>query len=186
MTKNDRERMVKGRLILIGLVLIFAVPVFVAKAILVNQWYQPGVTRQGITIEPRVTFQMLGMDNPFANQRWLLGYMLPAECDAICQQQLHLMQQSHVELGQYQDQVVPVVFVTSESDTTQLADRKVTLIKVSDSFLKRVKTSEYVIVDPSGQLVMRYHKLSQPAALVEQNEGLVDDLRKMLKVSHLG
>ncbi|SDH98512.1 hypothetical protein SAMN04488136_14130 [Vibrio xiamenensis] len=180
------NRIIKGRLILIGLVLLFAVPVFVAKAILVNQWYQPGVTNRGILIEPRVTYQTLGMTNPFASKQWQLGYVLPAECGAICQQQMHLLQQSHVALGKYQDNVAPVVFVTPDSDLAQLYDRKVTAIEVSAQFLELVEASEYLIVDPLGQLVMRYQKLSQPEELVEQSQGLLADLRKMLKLSRLG
>ncbi|MFB9135394.1 hypothetical protein M1D72_06450 [Vibrio sp. AK197] len=180
------NRIVKGRLMLIGLVSLFAIPVFVAKAILVNQWYQPGVTNRGVLIEPRVTYQSLGVDNPFEQQKWQLGYVLPEQCGAVCQQQLHLLQQSHIALGKYQTNVEPVVFVTPQSDTSQLDDRKFTQVAVSPEFLSLVQHSEYVIVDPLGQLVMRYLHFSQPDDLVEQSKGILADLRKMLKLSRVG
>ncbi len=178
--------MAKGRLRVIGLLVAFAVPVFVAKAILVNQWFAPGANQRGTPMDNAVSYQSLGMENPFKGQKWQLGYVLPRECGAVCQQQLHLLQQGHIELGQYQDSVEPVVFINQESDVAELYDRTFSSIEIADDFLKQVGESEYVIIDPQGHLVMRYQALSQPDELVEQNQGILTYLRKMLKVPEVG
>lgn len=176
----------RGRIILVSLILLFALPVVIAKAILSNQWYQSGVTNSGKLIEPLASFESMGVDNPLYKQSWQLGYLVPKSCDQFCVQQLHLLGQSHLALGKYQARVAPVLMLAPDSDPNVQARYDFQSIKVNEEFEKRIHGFEFVIVDPLGQLVMRYPKVSSEKGLVVQSKGLLADLRKLLKLSRVG
>ncbi len=42
-----KQRRSRGRLVLIGLILIFALPAIIAKTVLEHNWYTSGVTNTG-------------------------------------------------------------------------------------------------------------------------------------------
>lgn len=107
----DPKTVRRGRLTLIALVVFFALPFIIAKAILSNNWYESGVTNHGQLIEPRMTFETLGLDNPLQSQSWQLGFMLPAACDEACMNRLYIMGQTYLALGKYKERVAPVVYV---------------------------------------------------------------------------
>lgn len=181
-----KNRVVRGRLILVSLVLLFALPVIVAKVILSNNWYQSGVTNNGQLFDPVVSYKSLGLNNPLQSQSWQLGFVVPAKCDRFCSQQLYLLGQSHTALGKYQARVTPVVYFTADSDASVKKDYPYRIIDVSNSFTEEVHESEFLIVDPLGQLVMRYPKVDTANKLVTQSKGLLSDLKKLLKLSRVG
>lgn len=176
---------VRGRVIFVGLVLMFALPAIIAKTILSQHWYQAGVTNKGELIEPMTSYSTLGVNNPYEKQQWQLGYVIPSDCTAFCQQQIHLLGQSHIALGKYQTRVAPVLLITSKSDPN-VESLDYHHVSVNQQFSGVVDEYEYVIVDPLGQLVMRYPKASEESELVAQSKGLLADLRKLLKLSRVG
>ncbi len=176
----------RGRIILIALVLMFVLPVIVAKTVLVNHWYHSGVTNKGVLIEPRTSFESLGLDNPYQEKQWQLAYVLPKVCDDFCQQQLYLLGQSHIALGKYQSRVSPVLLVAKDSDVGAIKTEPFNTITVRGEISQIVSDFEYVIVDPLGQLVMRYPKVESQELLVGQSKNVLADLRKLLKLSRVG
>ncbi|WGV98718.1 hypothetical protein QF117_01765 [Vibrio sp. YMD68] len=176
----------RGRLLLLSLIFVFAIPVISAKLILANHWYEPGVTNQGVLIEPSTTFSQLGTDNPLEQQSWQLAYAVPEVCDTFCEKQLHLLGQSYIALGQYKERVEPVLLLTQRSDTNAVKDFHYRAIEVTEAFSERVGEFETVIVDPLGQLVIRYPKANNEGDLVAQSKGLLADFRKLLKLSRVG
>ncbi|PMH44537.1 hypothetical protein BCU68_03280 [Vibrio sp. 10N.286.49.B3] len=176
----------RGRAILCLLVLIFALPALIAKVILDNQWYQSGVTNKGQLIEPTVSYHSLGMSNPREEQSWQVAYVLPSSCQQFCQQQIHLLAQSITALGQYQQRVDLVLFTREENSLyPALSSYAPPVFIDSPLFSQQVKPFESVIIDPLGQLVMRYPKVSEDI-LVKQSKGLLSDLRKLIKLSRVG
>ncbi|WP_295895318.1 hypothetical protein [uncultured Vibrio sp.] len=176
----------RGRILLIALVFVFAMPVISAKLILSNQWYESGVTNRGLLVEPPTNLATLGINNPLEKISWQLGYVVPQVCDSFCEKQLYLLGQSHVALGKEKSRVEPVVLVTNNSDSDALKTLSYQKIVVTDAFVERVKSFEYVIVDPLGQIVMRYPKAREEVDLVSQSKGLLADFRKLLKLSRVG
>lgn len=176
----------RSRLKLLALILVFALPALLAKLVLSKHWYNSGVTNKGELIEPARNLQSLGLINPHQGTKWQLGYVLPKHCDSFCQQQIHYLQQSHIALGKYQQRVAPVVLVDKNSDPAMIAMLPIEMIKVNDSFTNVVSGFEYVIVDPLGQLVMRYPQVGSEKELVSQSKDLLADLRKLLKLSRVG
>ncbi|PMJ98706.1 hypothetical protein [Vibrio sp. 10N.261.55.A7] len=176
----------RGRILLIALVFVFAMPVISAKLILNNEWYESGVTNQGLLIDPPTNFQALGLDNPLEKKSWQLGYVVPKVCDAFCEKQLYLLGQSHTALGKEKERVEPVAMITSNSDADAVRALSYQKISVNDEFVAHVSSFEYVIVDPLGQIVMRYPKAQKEDDLVSQSKGLLADFRKLLKLSRVG
>lgn len=175
----------RGRLMLIALVVVFALPALAAKVILTMNWYQPGVTNQGQLVQPSVSTADFAIPQ-LKEKQWRLAYVLPNECTELCQQQLHLLQQSHVSLGKYQTRVRPTILASKSSDTSQLARYDFAHINVDEKLTHRFPEQEFVIIDPLGQFVMHYPKLDDPSLLISQSKGMLADFRKLLKLSRVG
>ncbi|MFS1948218.1 hypothetical protein BCU64_013295 [Vibrio lentus] len=186
-TRLLQKRRSKGRLMLIGLILIFALPAIIAKTVLEQHWYTAGVTNSGELVEPRVTLEDVGITLPVAEEGWLVGYIAPTECESLCEQQLHYLNQSYLALGKNKERVTAVVFVAEG------VSLKGTINKPDLEFLAgggqlraEFAPASIVIIDPLGQLVMEYKSVSEPSQLVSQSKGMIHDLRKLLKLSRVG
>ena len=172
----------KGRIVLVSLICLFALPAIIAKVVLSQGWYETGVTNRGELVEPYITLEQLGQPSPLDVKAWQLAYVLPPECKEQCQQQIHLMQQSHIALGKYQERVVPVIWTSEE--TSNVA-QSIVVMQMNDSLSSRVKAGQMLIVDPLGQLVMSYTPEANED-LVRLSKDVLADLRKLLKLSRVG
>lgn len=182
-----QKRRSKGRLMLIGLILIFALPAIIAKTVLDQHWYTAGVTNSGELVEPRVTLEDVGITLPVAEEGWLVGYIAPTECESLCEQQLHYLNQSYLALGKNKERVTAVVFVAegvSLKGTINKPDLE--FLAGGDQLRAEFAPASIVIIDPLGQLVMEYKSVSEPSQLVSQSKGMIHDLRKLLKLSRVG
>ncbi|MEZ9291615.1 hypothetical protein AB4251_20110 [Vibrio lentus] len=172
---------------LIGLILIFALPAIIAKTVLEQHWYTAGVTNSGELVEPRVTLEDVGITLPVAEEGWLVGYIAPTECESLCEQQLHYLNQSYLALGKNKERVTAVVFVAegvSLKGTINKPDLE--FLAGGDQLRAEFAPASIVIIDPLGQLVMEYKSVSEPSQLVSQSKGMIHDLRKLLKLSRVG
>ncbi|OBT16962.1 hypothetical protein A9264_09535 [Vibrio sp. UCD-FRSSP16_10] len=175
----------QGRLKLLALLFIFAIPVIAAHLILNQGWYQSGVTNKGVLIEPRFTFESAGLVNSIT-ESWQLAFIVPERCDASCEQRWHLLNQSYIALGAYSDRVVITLLVSDTSDSVWLAkNRQQQPTLMFDKQSVPVKSQDYLLIDPLGQWVMRYPNTNIDD-LVSQNKGLISDVRKILKLSRVG
>ncbi|NOH69480.1 cytochrome oxidase biogenesis cluster protein [Vibrio rotiferianus] len=172
----------KGRIVLVSLICLFALPAIIAKVVLSQGWYETGVTNRGELVDPYITLEQLGQPSPLEEKGWQLAYVLPSECKEQCQQQIHLMQQSHIALGKYQERVVPVIWTSEEANDV---DQSIVVMQMNDALSSRVKAGQVLIVDPLGQLVMSYTPEANED-LVRLSKDLLADLRKLLKLSRVG
>src|SRR5690606_3270834 len=116
---------------------------------------------------------------------WQMGYVVPAHCAAECQQQIYLLAQSHTALGKEQGRVTPVLLVSEHSDMTALGGSVLKQIPVNTQFMQHVEAGDVVIVDPLGQLVMRFAE-PEASQQIAQSRNVLADLRKLLKLSRVG
>lgn len=172
----------KGRIVLVSLICLFALPAIIAKVVLSQGWYETGVTNRGELVEPYITLEQLGQPSPLDEKGWQLAYVLPPDCQKKCQQQIHLMQQSHIALGKYQERVVPVIWTSEEANDV---DQSIVVMPMNDALSSRVKAGQVLIVDPLGQLVMSYTPEANED-LVRLSKDVLADLRKLLKLSRVG
>lgn len=178
--------LLKSRMTLIGLVVVFALPALIAKLILSQNWYQSGVTNFGQLVDGNVTLSSLGISSPEPQDGWLLGYVIPEHCDELCTQQLHILGQSYIALGRHKERVSPTIFATKSSDNTWLENNDVDTLMVNQLNTNFFQDASIIIVDPLGQLVMLYPSVTDESELVNQSKGMLHDLRKLLKLSRVG
>lgn len=177
----------KGNKTLYMLILVFILPVVVAKLVLSMDLYNGAATNKGELIAPDVNYQTLAMANP-QPQMWQLLYLLPKECLEQCQQRLYVLHQSHVALGKHQDRVSPIILLTTDSDKDILAKLQVPFATAtaSPAMTAMLTEQQMIIVDPLGSLVMKYPGIVGEQENIAQGKSMIGDLRKMLKLSRVG
>lgn len=125
------------------------------------------------------------------NGKWVLAYVGNGGCDADCQRSLVFARQTRLSLGQDADRVERALLATSDCCDLAYLDREHAGIKVfdvsepgaRDALLAVVPPQDrqhsLYIIDPLGNLVMRYDTREEP-------RGLLSDLKKLLRLSHIG
>jgi len=180
------NKKVKSRMTLIGLVMIFALPALIAQVVLTQNWYQAGVTNTGQLVEGNVTLSDLGIESSHLNDGWVLGYVVPDDCNKRCLEQIHLLGQSYIALGRYKERVTPALFSATSREFESLPTFAYGTVSISQAHLPQLPEASIVIIDPRGQLVMRYMSVGDDNDLVSQSKGMLHDLRKLLKLSRVG
>jgi hypothetical protein len=180
---NSQTR--NGNKTLLILLLVFILPVAVAKLVLGMDWYHGGATNQGELIEPQIDYATLDMANP--NPRlWQVIYLLPSQCQEICRDRLYILHQSHIALGRDQDRVKTLILTREDSDLQALVGMDFTTAAASGALIEFLDEQQLVVVDPLGSLVLRYGAISGRDAQIRQGKAIIGDLRKMLKLSRIG
>lgn len=120
--------------------------------------------------------------------KWLMVYVGEATCDTGCVKQLYYMRQSRISLGKDQNRVERLWVVTGPGmpDPRLLNDHPglrvwrpdhVTFI---DQFPTARPAAHYLyLVDPLGNLMMRFPESSDP-------KGVIKDMKLLLKASQVG
>ncbi|WP_133408441.1 hypothetical protein [Parashewanella tropica] len=170
---------------LVLLTAVFALPIVAAQLFLSLDLYQGGSTNKGELLPSSLSYQSLNMTNPKPG-KWQMVYQLPAKCQQTCQQQLHLLQRSFIALGKEQDRVQPVVIVSKGSDTSALKSFNFVTLKTNSDASALLADQQIVTVDPLGKWVTRYELKTDPHEQVMQSKAMLNDLRKLLKLSRVG
>ena len=122
--------------------------------------------------------------------KWSLVYIGRGDCDAECRNTLYFMRQTHFGLANLIPRVQRVFLVTADCcDREFLAREQPNLITLNAQgaagaallaqFPADRRAASIFIVDPRGNLMMRYDAHEDP-------KGLRDDLKKLLALSHIG
>jgi cytochrome oxidase Cu insertion factor (SCO1/SenC/PrrC family) len=205
MNKPDPTAVRRGRLQALLLAALFFIPLSLAFWLYYGPggWRPAGGTNQGELIDParplpQVELPLAGgspVDGEFLRGRWSTVYIGDGACDARCRQALYLTRQSRIALNNDADRVRRVFLVTGNCCDHDLLEREhpdlvVALLGSKDgaSLLARfpaygdgpVTTAGRIyLVDPLGNLLMSY-----PATAPDK--ALLTDLRKLLRLSHIG
>ncbi|MCX7176824.1 MAG: hypothetical protein NT159_23490 [Proteobacteria bacterium] len=134
--------------------------------------------------------EMSGRRFPFESLRgkWLLLTVQPAACDARCRQKLYYMRQVRTAQNENMMRIERLWLVTGEgSPAPYLLSEHPGLImaRLTDpawlaALPVRREAGEHIyLVDPLGNLVLRYNDESDPT-------GMLKDLVRLLKVSRIG
>jgi cytochrome oxidase Cu insertion factor (SCO1/SenC/PrrC family) len=123
-------------------------------------------------------------------EKWSLVYVGPGSCDAACQRALWVMRQTRLLLAEDMSRVQRVFlstraccneeFLNKEHmglETVQAVDPAA--IELLAQFPQDNQANMIFIVDPLGNLMMRFDARQEP-------KGLLSDLQKLLKLSHIG
>ncbi len=185
------------------LVAIFFGPLLAAFILYygMGSWRPHGSTNKGELITPVRPLPEVELpaaaDEPFSTQdfhgKWTLVYVGDGQCDERCREALVLTRQTRLALSKDMDRVQRLLLVSNNCcDRTYLQTEHPDLRTASiDNQAGQNLLSQFpegsdasqqgriYIVDPLGNLMMSY----APDA---PRKGLLDDMKKLLKLSHIG
>lgn len=193
----------KNQIAIIALVVVFVLPVILAKVALENDWFNKGATNQGELLTPPIDFSANFAELP---PLWRLVYVLPEQCDAKCANAIYALGQIHMALGKHMDRVEPLIITTQNSqltalqssEDTNLSDSKssldtfkrmqtlnVTKENVNEMF-KSVSSDGIFIVDTLNNGMLKHALYSDKEEAVQASRSILSDIKKLLKLSRIG
>jgi len=201
----DKAAQRRSRIKLIGVLLIFAGPLFLAFVWLqmVKSGAVVATSTHGELISPArplSAFELQDVDGKAfgpdqLNSVWTLLYFTRGQCSERCETNLYHMRQVRLSLNKNMTRVQRVAVVSGSSDiSSELLTEHPGLTAVSgsasavqafatqfeqaESSLPVIKDAIY-LVDPLGNLMMRFPPDLNPKSMLE-------DLKHLLKVSRIG
>ena len=123
-------------------------------------------------------------------EKWALVYVGDGQCDEACKSSLYFMRQTRLSLNNEMTRVSRVFLASSQCCDREFLEREHPGLVVIDAsgpqaaaLLKVLPQTDQArslfIVDPHANVVMRYDTRDDP-------KGLLTDLKKLLKLSHIG
>lgn len=193
----------RSRLQLIGIFLLFGVPIVLSTWLaLSGSWRPAGSAHHGELLDPALSLSELPLQQPDGTPltlddlrgRWTVVYFSPEPgCADICQERLYYMRQIRHALGRHMGRVRNLLVLEQTPDET-LGDwlgeqHPGMLIAQGDAALRTEFATPFMthadethwiyIIDPLGNLVMRYGRDVEP-------DGILNDIERLLKYSKIG
>lgn len=191
--------------VILILFLLFAVPIYLAWLTSKNQTLSPDHTTQHgqfiLPVVPLTSLNLLASDGEAVpvstwKGRWLLMYLLPATCDANCEQGIYYLRQIRTATGKDSERVQRAVLSVSgqtisahlqqllDTDfvgTLQFIISQDDLAKLTERHRATPSTAagNLYVVDPLGNVLMVYGPHTKPMDVYK-------DLQRLLKTSQIG
>jgi cytochrome oxidase Cu insertion factor (SCO1/SenC/PrrC family) len=123
-------------------------------------------------------------------RKWTLVYIGDGQCDDTCRESLIVMRQTRLSLASEMQRVERVFLATGNCCNRDFLAHEHPGLRVLDAgngtassllstFPRDARAQSLFIVDPLGNLMMRYDVRQNP-------KGLLQDLKKLLSLSHIG
>ena len=187
------------------LIVLFFAPLAAAFILYygVDGWRPAGSTNNGDLVTPPRPLPELPLplaqggtsDAKLLHGKWTLIYVGDGQCDARCREALTLMRQTRLALGDDMTRVQRVFLTTGPCcDSAYLEKEQASLITLravdasgvellrvfpADDGVPVQQGGRIYISDPLGNLMMSYAATARP-------KGLLEDLKKLLRLSHIG
>lgn len=184
----DAKTKTRSRGMLLALAAIFFLPVAVAFALYGNGWRPSGSTNHGELLQP--IRQLPAVAAPLLG-KWAMIYVGDGACAEDCRHALWLARQSRVSLNKDMPRIGRAFFATSNCCDRAFFEKEHEGMQVFDlaepvaqrALLDVLPPGEHAnylyISDPLGNLVLRFDVRTDP-------RGLLDDMKKLLKLSSIG
>lgn len=205
MSPVDDPAVKRGRRQFLGLAALFFVPLAVAFWLYYGPagWRPVGGSNKGDLLEPARPLPAVALPTPdggateagLLRGKWSWVYVGDGLCDDRCRKALYLTRQSRIALSKDVDRVQRVFLVTSRCcDRAFLAqehpDLLVALVETPQAAallepfpvydgVPVAAAGRVYLVDPLGNLVMSY-------SAAAPDKALLTDLKKLLRLSHIG
>ena len=133
---------------------------------------------------------ILGGGRTLFRHNWSVVYIGPGSCDPSCRNSLYVMRQTRLALNNDVGRLERVFLVTADCcDRDFLSQEHAGMVVLDASgpgaaallstFPAAERQHSLFIVDPLGNLLMRFDTQQNP-------QGLLQDLQKLLRLSHIG
>lgn len=198
-TNDPAAEQRRGRVTLIGLALLFFVPLGISFWLYFSGGWRPSSsTNHGVLITPARPLEKAALANldgssariDLLTGKWNMVYLGDGQCDADCQHTLYVMRQTRLTLANEMPRVGRVMIATTHCCNRAFLEREhpgLEIVSAEDpgtgdflaQFPDQDRSNSIYIVDPLGNLMMRFDARQPP-------KGLQSDLTKLLKLSHIG
>lgn len=183
----------KGRLILLTIAAAFAVPIVVAAYLYFSStgWRPPETTQYGTLVQPSISLPETPLnaapDATAFREVWSMVVINEGSCADNCQAALVKIRQIRLALGPKMTRMQTVYLSPDAAPLTSAVLAEHPRLIVGDaaisaavsSALGDYNTGEILLVDPFGNLMMRYPNDAEMS-------GIRKDLGKLLKLSTIG
>ena len=176
-----------SRRVVLLLALVFLSPMLLATWLYFgSSWRPAGRTNHGALIEPPPS-----LPDPLFHGKWSLVYIGSGDCAAGCRQALYYMRQTQLGLGQLGPRLQRLFLIDRRCCATSAElERSYAGLLTRDednaagaallaAFPADARDHTVFIVDPRGNLMMRYDLNAPP-------KGLLEDLKHLLQLSSIG
>ena len=208
MSATPAQRRARNLRTLAALAAIFLLPLVIAFVTYYGTGWRPSAhVNHGRLIDPprplpAVTLPRVGVDSPGGaapgaaqttagalRSRWSLVYVGAGECDTACRQALYVMRQTRLGLNNDMTRVERVflvsgaccdrTFLAREHPGLQVLDASAPAAQPLLAQFPAERAHTLFVVDPLGNLMLDYDARGDP-------HGLLEDLKKLLRLSHIG
>jgi len=196
----------RGQRQLLLLAALFFVPLAIAFWLYYggSGWRPVGGTNKGDLIDPAVPLPEVALARPdgsataadFLRGKWTVAYLGDGACDERCRNALYLSRQTRIALNKDTDRVQRVFLATSPDIdarfiATEHPDLQLALVGAdagSQTLLAAIPALDGIapsdagrlyLIDPLGNLLLSY-------AATAPDKALLTDIKKLLKLSHIG
>ncbi len=154
----------------------------------VVEWRPAGGTNHGELLQP---LRQLPEPVSALQGKWAIVYVGDGACDAACRNALYVARQTHVLLNKDMDRLDRAFVATSGCCDQAFLDAEHAGIRVFDAsapdaragLLAALPPGDHAdalyVVDPLLNIVLRFDARENP-------KGLLEDIKKLLKLSHIG
>jgi len=194
-----RANQIKARGALIGLAALFFLPLLGSFWLYyIGGWRPAGSTNHGELLSPvrqlsELRLQQQGgepLDAEALLGKWTFVYIDSGDCDETCRNALWVIRQTRLLLAQDMDRVNRIFVAESACCDRDFLDSEHPglMVVTPDPLAGETALAQFprdpavpyaYIVDPLGNLVMRFDTRENP-------KGLLGDVKKLLKLSHIG
>ena len=187
----------KGRLSLIGIALMFFVPIFLSWYLVFFSDYKDGIktVNNGELVSPIVNLGSINMrsfsdDKVYSHDRtWILAFLIKDECKDLCQEKLYQIRQIRLALGKDQDKLERLVLAKAKLDWDSYKNKypgqkyiDISMTKfesIINVFISNpeLKSKSIYLIDPYGNLMMQYKNGAEPTGIIKDIERLIRTAR---------
>lgn len=202
----EKRNAAKPFLIILVLFIVFGLPFVLAYYFYyADSRSAPQKTvNHGHLITPPIDMRQVVMKNSAGQEvkwqsmrgHWVLMYLDPKQCDALCQKNLYHMRQVRTAMGKEQNRVLRLIVTFAAPSHKKLdqylqgeyrgTEHLIASQATFEQLLEHLPSAKLAfsegylyLVDPNGNLMMSYAPTDKP-------KGLFKDLEKLLKVSQIG
>ncbi|WP_395338742.1 hypothetical protein PN836_012510 [Ningiella sp. W23] len=189
----------KNKIAFIALIIVFVVPVILAKFALEYDWFNKASTNQGELLEPIIEAQSILAE---AEKKWHFIYIVPEQCDSACENAIYSVSQVRTAIGRESDRVNTLFISTEKSDAKALAkiaelgaspnvemSATEVLQKPSENVnkvFKDVPLDAIFIADTLNNIVLKYPLTENREKAILDSRDMLLDMKKLLKLSRIG
>lgn len=195
MNTVDKELRARNLRLLGGLAALFFLPLAAAFWVYYGTDWRPVATvNHGelispvrpvprLALQPAVAGEALPAD--LLHHKWTLVYIGNGQCDDACRNALYVMRQTRLSLNNEMSRVERVFLATADCCANDFLAHEHPGLKVFAApadvspFPADARAQSLFIVDPLGNLMMRFDVRQNP-------KGLLEDLKRLLKYSQIG